>query len=112
MSGKNCGCSAMNADGSPDYNPAEIASWINKYIYDGKAEKETIKEAYVKVMVWIEAKNKPFTEDTISSNKDELKVIVNDPNFLENKKTAPDGYKHAIILILIAFAVWYFAFRK
>lgn len=98
-----CGCSscancASKADGA-NYDPAQIALWINKYVYEGKATESDLQDAYPKVMVWLESKKLPFEEKSISDNKEDLKVIINDPNFLNDKINAKPGWKIAVMLI-------------
>ena len=102
---KNCGGS--NADGAITYDPKQIALFINKHLYDGKADAETLQEAYVKTMVWLEEKKLPFEEGSIASNKEELKVIVNDPNYLKDKENERPGWQIAVLLVAIVFGIWY-----
>lgn len=104
---KDCKNCASNADGDPSYDPKQIALYINKHIYEGKADAPTIQDAYVKTMMWLEGKKLPFTEDSIASNKEELKVIINDPNYLKDKEKEMPGWKIGMFLGGIAFAFWY-----
>lgn len=109
--GKDCKdcktCGGSSADGTPEYDPKQIALFINKHIYDGKASAETIQDAYVKTMVWLEEKKLPFEEGSIASNKEELKVVINDPNYLKDKEKEIPGLMIAVFLAGIVFAFWY-----
>lgn len=103
---KDCGC-AESADGTPDYDPKQIAIFINKYIFDNAADADTIQDAYVKTMVWLEEKKLPFTEGSISSNKEELKVVINDPNYLKDKESEKPGWALAAVIIGIILAIYW-----
>ncbi len=109
---KNCksctsGCGSSNADGEATYNPAEIAAIINTQILDGAGTAEQVQDAYVKVMVWLEDKKLAPTQENISSNKDEIKVIVNDPNFLVEKEGEKAGYKMFVVLAAVILLGWW-----
>lgn len=109
---ENCkGCQGCNnADGESTYNPAEVAAIINTQILDGAGTPEQIQDAYVKVMVWLEDKKLSPTQENISSNKDEIKVIVNDPDFLNEKKEEIGGWK-IFVLIAAMLLIGYWAFK-
>ncbi len=110
-----CGCknkqcaSCSNADGDKQYDPIEIGNIINAQILDGKGSVDEIKDAYVKVRMWLDEKKLEPTQDNISSNKDELKIVINDPNYLSDKEDQTPGYKlFAIIAVIILIGWWAF----
>lgn len=108
--GTNCGCGcSASADG---YDPKEIAAFINKHIYEGKASSEVLAEAYPKVMVWLDEKKLEKTEANISENKDELKVIINDPNYLSDKEKEKPGWKMAVVAVVLALVAYYAFFKE
>lgn len=98
----------FSADG---YDPKEIASFINKHIFNGKAQGEELQDAYIKTMMWIESKKLPFSESTISSNKEEIRVAINDPEFLEKGEKNKMNLKAAFIIIGLILLIYYFLFE-
>jgi hypothetical protein len=110
--GKPCGtckgCSS-NADGS-GYDPKQIAGWITKYV-DKSLSGDSLQEAYVKTMVYLEENKLPFTEGSISAKAQELKVVINDPDYLNEEK----GSMKKIWVLLIIFGsialALYFLFK-
>lgn len=103
----------MSADGNQkEYNPKQIAAWINQYIYKGKATPDQLKEAYTPTMVFLESKKLSFTGESISANSDEIKVAINDPNYLTDK-TADERSGWKLAALLVAFViVWYYVFKE
>jgi hypothetical protein len=100
-------CSASSADGGQNYNPKQVAGWINKHIYNGKATPEELKNAYPTTMVWLESKKLSFTGENIAENKDELRVAINDPNYLNDKTEERSGWRLAVLVIVFLFIAWW-----
>lgn len=107
-------CAASSADGAT-YDPAQMAGFVNKYLYDGKAGADELQDAYVKVMMWIEGKSLPFTEETISGNIDQIKADISNPNFTKDptaaNKKERDGMRMALVFLALA-GVAYFLFKS
>ncbi len=106
---ENCkGCQGCNnADGESTYNPAEVAAIINTQILDGQGTEEQVQDAYVKVMVWLEEKKLAPTQENISSHKDEIKVVVNDPNYLKGKEEQKSGWGLFVIIAVGLLLFWW-----
>jgi hypothetical protein len=98
----------FNADG---YDPRQMAAFISKHIYNGKVTQNELQDAYAKVMTWIEMKKLPFSEKTISDNKDEITVAINDPDFFEKGEKVRPNIKAAFIVIGIILLLYYFLFE-
>jgi hypothetical protein len=107
---KKCAKCAASADGAPAYNPKEITGWINKHIYNGRATMDELKHAYTPTMVWLESKKLSFTGESIADNKDEIKVAINDPNYLSDKSEERLGWRIALLFVIAGILI-YFLFK-
>jgi hypothetical protein len=110
---KSCkGCSGTsNADGSKNYDPSQVVTWIQKYLMPN-ASLTDVKAAYPKVMVYLDVKNLPVSEESISSHSDEIGKAINDPNFLENlEKSHSVNYKPLLAIVVISIVIIVFIQR-
>ncbi len=110
------GTCASCADGTTtsgnELDPKMIADWINKYIFEGSGTSEQIQEAYVKARVWLDENKLEATENNIASNKDAIKVAINDPDYLKEKvdeeTNTPVWKIYACVAGLILLGYWAF----
>ncbi len=106
------GCSGASADGVFDSTEgqAKIATLINAYVFDSKGEIAAIQDAYVKTRVFFDDKNLDPTEENIKANLAELKLAINDPNYLLDKtkesSTRP-GWELFAIIAGFSLIVWW-----
>lgn len=104
---KKCAKCAASADGNAPYNPKEITGWINKHIYNGRATMDELKHAYTPTMVWLESKKLSFTGESIADNKDEIKVAINDPNYLSDKSEERLGWRMALLFVFVGILIYF-----
>jgi hypothetical protein len=81
-SNKSCNCSGSNADGSASYDPAQVLQWIRNHLMT-QASPEQVKDAYPKVMIYLEANRIQPTQENIVKHSENLIKAVQDPLFLE-----------------------------
>ncbi len=114
----NCACASC-ADGSTEhkYDPVQVGSFINKYIFGGSNDTETIKAAYPKAMVYLESEGLAPTEENIKAHAEKIKAAIKDPNFLKGannqaatsiaaKKKVYKMVLGAVVIGIVIYLIW------
>lgn len=78
--GGKCG---SNADGPSNYDPKQVAVWINKYIPQPTVEQA--KASYPLAMVYLEQNNLQPTEENIKANAEAIKNAIENPDSLNKE---------------------------
>jgi hypothetical protein len=115
-SNKLCGNCSNNADGTA-YSPAKIAQWINSHLLPGASVNE-VKSAYPKVMIYFDANNITPTEENITKYAEDLKKVIQDPDYLEkfakiaDEKKASKSFSWKPLIGILALVIVFIAFIK